>query len=107
MSAELTDQQVLELCARAVELEVVESLRTGRFRVRDRGVQFYWNPLTDGGDGAAMENKCGVVVDCWGGESFERTATYSENFTPGNDLSRRRASCLVVARAQLAKEKEA
>ena len=64
----------------------------------------HFNPLEDDGDCARMENKCGVTPDCHDGHTYLRGLYYGDTFTPGNDAERRRASCLVVARAQIEKE---
>lgn len=63
-----------------------------------------WNPLKDDGDCARMENKCGVTVECKVGRAYFKYSRKFEQFTPGNDAERRRASCLAVARAQIEKE---
>ena len=110
MNKELTDREILEACARSRGYSLREPFRNGEFRVSEHdGLSFAWNPLTDDGDCARMENKCDVDVNCRHGRSIivRRGESWPwEDFTPGNDAERRRASCLVVARAQLEKEKQ-
>lgn len=109
--SELTDREILEACARAKGYAVCDPFRIGKFRVaRSNGLSFDWNPLKDDGDCALLENKCGLVVNCRSGVAvYESDISFleniKENFCPGNDAERRRASCLAVARAQLEKEK--
>lgn len=114
MSTELTDREILEACARARSIPFDKN-RAHKFGLwidyaeyePSEYAQRYFNPLTDDGDCARMENKCGVQITCGSGEVYSRDDQYRELFTPGNDAERRRASCLVVARAQLAKEQGA
>ena len=63
-----------------------------------------FDPLEDDGDCFRMENQAGITIDTANGYSTNTAGTIMEDFTPGNDAERRRASCLVVARMQLAKE---
>jgi hypothetical protein len=111
MTTELTDREILEACARACGYEWRKDVAEYR---SERGIAALWlengstgwSPLKDDGQCARMENKCGVEVDCYQGIVLPRnkSTVLAEYFTPGNDAERRRASCLVVARAQLAKE---
>ena len=99
---DLTDREILESCARACGV----MLRWNYIGTQDaRSPKF--DPLEDDGDCARMENVCGVIIDFNRGRiiKFTQEIAYREDFTPGNDEQRRHASCLVVARAQLAKEK--
>ncbi len=117
---QLTDPEILELCARACDYPYkywegslhwpvagFALLDSSGTPVSDRR----WNPLTDDGDCARMENKCDVAIERNTVIGTAHSVIYTplwrveEAFTPGNDAERRRASCLVVARAQLAKEK--
>lgn len=111
--SQLTDREILEACARAMGLPAYWST-DGTVQARPlfvlkcgggMGTMPYedeWNPLTNDADCFRMENKCGVIVDCSLGRS--RIPTFAwHSFAPFNDAERRRASCLVVARAQLAK----
>jgi hypothetical protein len=111
MSKLLTDREILEACARAVGFSNFEySLGTicVELGTRRGDVVRTWNPLTDDGDCFRMENKCGVtLVQMLGASPFAACAGHTKGFTPGDDAERRRASCLVVARAQLAKEQAA
>lgn len=101
---ELTDKEILKACARAYGVVLRwNSLGT-------QNANCVWDPLENDGDCARLENKCGVVVNCRSGVVvYESDISFfeniKENFCPGNDAERRRASCLVVARAQLEKEK--
>lgn len=95
----LTDKEILEACALAAKLSVTGTSEDGDLRL-DSG--HYWNPLKDDGDCARMENKCGVFIDFQLGLVGDNERT--ERFTPGDDAERRRASCLVVAMAQIEKE---
>lgn len=104
---QLTDREILEACARA---------SCTHYNIEEDGIVLfgeptpsgfrYWNPLAYDCDCARLENRCGVLVDCEHGVTNEYTGPiwYQEIFTPGNDAERRRASCLAVAMAQLAKE---
>jgi hypothetical protein len=89
---QLTDREILEACARACGYE------------HPSGSALDWNPFTDDGDCFRMETKAGITIDTANGYSANTAGTIMEDFTPGSDAERRRASCLVVARAQLAKE---
>lgn len=105
--ANLTDREILEACARACE-QMYECLDSGVNITGPNGRCVTiprWNPLEDDGDCARLETKCGIVVDCQRG--LVRTACSGQInfFEPGNDAGRRRASCRVVARAQIEKEK--
>jgi len=111
--AGLTDREILESCARACGLYEqwaapdyeVQTIAKGLW-CSGMGEGYLWNPLEDDGDCAHMENKCGVTVDCEAGISgFPRLPLPVETFTPGNDTERRRASCIVAARAQIEREK--
>ena len=109
MNTELTDRQILEACARACGLDYIKpaegySGALGLSIMVEGNPMRTWDfdPLTDDGDCARMENKCWAVVDCRNGLAYWKGNTV--RFAPGNDESRRRASCLVVARAQLSKE---
>lgn len=107
---ELTDLKILEACARACGYAYCDPIRAGKFRVASssNGLSFDWTPLESDGDCARMENKCGARVNCHSGGVFlvvDGFYVLREEFTPGNDAERRRASCLVVARSQLEKEK--
>lgn len=97
---QLTDREILEACARACGI----TLRWNYLGTQNANCVF--DPLEFDGDCARMENRCGVLVDCEHGVTNEYTGPiwYQEIFTPGNDAERRRASCLVVARAQIEKE---
>ena len=102
----LTDRDILEACARACGVDPRKLNHAWPERFDDD----LWCPLTDDGDCARMENKCGLVVDCMTGNVRlwdDNHNFIQEFFTPGNDAERRRASCLVVARTQLDEEKTA
>ena len=101
--ADLTDREILEACARACEIELKWD---GDFpyRIKRTGNSQDWNPIENDGDCARMENMCGVIVDCSQGRSQIPTWTW-QPFNPFISAERRRASCLVVARAQIEKEK--
>lgn len=103
----LTDREILEACARACGLTGIGLSYDTSTRSMMDYEGFCFDPLTDDGDCARMENKCGVRADCDLGRvrMWRDTDHYlQELFTAGNDVERRRATCLVVARAQLAKE---
>ncbi|KAF7597684.1 MAG: hypothetical protein CGU29_17240 [Candidatus Dactylopiibacterium carminicum] len=106
--SELTDREILELCAIAcgIEYQWDTWASAPMMLTPDKFDTQTWNPLTDGNDDASMENKCGVIAGCRYGKSIIplSSGTIGETFTPGNDAERRRASCLVVARMQQAKE---
>ena len=90
---DLTDYEILKACARACGMLETPWLFD------------YWDALEDDGDCSQMENKCRVVVDCDQGIAWTWHDGGYGSFTPGDDAERRRASCLVVARAQIEKEK--
>jgi hypothetical protein len=99
----MDDKTILEACARATWGSVRTDLTYAQGVVVNGGQ--IWNPLADDGDCFRMETKCGVtLVQMLGASPFVAYAGHTKGFTPGNDAERRRASCLVVARAQLAKE---
>lgn len=102
--ADRTDREILEACARACG-ELTQSWYGNDAYFN--GVLDRWNPLEDDGDCARMENKCEVSANCRQGttRAFTDSTIFLESFTPGNNTERRRASCLVVARAQIEREK--
>ncbi len=69
----MTDKELLELAAKAAEMQIVGEVnkmiaqpdhRTGGFVIRnDRGGDFCWNPLTDDGDALRLAVKCSI--DFW------------------------------------------
>lgn len=110
----LTDKEILEACARAMEYEggylfLAGGKQGSGFPYHIEGFQLVggslWNPLKNSGECFRMENKCGVTVECKVGRAHFKYSRKFEHFTTGNDEQRRRASCLVVARAQIGKEK--
>lgn len=98
----LTDKEILEACAKACGLTGMGLCYDTATRSMTDYEGFCFDPLTDDGDCARMENKCGVTVECKVGRAHFKYSRKFESFTPGNDAERRRASCLAVARAQLA-----
>ena len=105
----LTDREILESCARAGGLDGIGLSFDAKLNFLTDYEGFTFDPLEDDGDCARMENKCKLDVDCYAGiVVFIGACDYlngdSENFAPGDDASRRRASCMVVARAQIERE---
>lgn len=115
---DLTGREILEACARACGIDAYWSVDGSR-QARPifvtlcgggMGTMPYedeWNPIKHDCDCARMENKFGVEMDSLRGRVYRQTVNTLtlELFTPGNNAERRRASCLVVARAQIEKEK--
>lgn len=107
--ADLTDREILEACARACD-KMYECFDSGVSITGPYGrceTIPQWNPLEDDGDCARMDLACVSEIDFrLGVATVVRLAgDIFEEFTPGNDAERRRASCLVVARAQIEREK--
>jgi len=104
----ITDKEILEGCVRACGLTGIGLIYDTIARSMMDYEGFCFDPLTDDGDCARMENKCGVQIDCHQGiaNCYTGPVWHQEIFTPGNDEERRRAACLVVARAQIEKEKK-
>ena len=101
----LTNKEILEACAMSCGIRLKWD-DDYPYRIKCTGNSKWWNPLEDDGDCARLESRCGVVVDCFIGYSkvsIGRDGTIYEVFTPGKDPERRKASCLVVARAQIEK----
>src|SRR5690625_1018139 len=103
-----TDQDLLELAAKAAGYSIWEWDRDGSALIADPTIR--WNPLEDDGDALRLAVRLGVTVSFW--DHLELVATYTghdgtplsqESYSQGRAVATRRA--IVRAAAEMGRGK--
>ena len=85
----MTDRELLELAAKAAEIEITAIVVEG---IPHRFGGGYWNPLNDDGDALRLAVKLGLVVNCSrpsAGEPYKQHAIWLDETCDNGTLTRR------------------